>query len=95
VRRSECDSERAGEGSRKQAKTRQDVFIQFKTIENRPVAINPVYVVFMTPGKDAGTTHIQVTNGIAIQVVGDYPLVLEKMKLGAQDQSEEDEDDQY
>lgn|GEM_PF-4539390 len=71
------------------------MFVQFKTIENRPVAINPGYVVYLTPGKEAGTTCVQLSTGVVIQVVGNYPLVLEKMKLGSQDQGEEDEDDQY
>jgi len=68
------------------------MFIQFKTTEHQPVAINPVYVVCMTPGQDSGTTSIRVTTGIIIHVVGNYSLVLEKMKLGSQDEDEDDED---
>lgn len=71
---------------------RQFVFIQFKTTENQPVAINPVYVVCMMPGQEPGTTSIRVTTGLVLQVVGNYSLVLEKMKLGSQDEGDDDED---
>jgi hypothetical protein len=71
------------------------MFVKFRTTENGAVAINPGYVVYMTPGQEPGTTSIRVSTGTILHVVGDYPLVLEKMTFGSQDQGGEDEDDQY
>lgn len=69
------------------------MFVHFRTTENRPVAFNPGYVVCVMPGPDSGTTHIQVSTSAVIRVAEDYSIVLEKMKLGPQD--EDDEDNQY
>ncbi len=69
------------------------MFVQFKTTENRPVAINPVYVVFVTPGQERGTTQIELATHTVLTVIGEYLQVLERLNLGSE--TEENDEDEF